>query len=76
MKIDKRIPITEPKPGAKTKYPFKHMNVGDSFFIEPYSSVLQKNVLNAASMFAKYNGTKHKFSTRKEGNGLRVWRVV
>ena len=48
------------------------MEVGDSFFIETGDpSVIRSNV----TIFSKRN-PGYKFSTRKEGTGIRVWRIA
>lgn len=76
MKIESGIIRPDGGKERKTKYPFKNMNVGDSFFMEGFSHTIQKNILNAGARYAEYNGLSWKFSTRKEGTGIRVWRIV
>lgn len=64
MKIEKGVPVP-----AMTKYPFKDMEIGDSFFIENIDSV----------PIATYNAAtriKMRAAIRKEGTGYRVWRVA
>ena len=67
MKIDKNIPL----PPHKSKYPFRSMEVGDSFF----STASRSSIGSSAS---KLKGIK--FSTRtvnEDGvRGTRVWRVL
>lgn len=61
-------------PGAPAKYPFKTMQVGDSFEFTP------KDVKNAASRMhrlGKIAAPGRKFATRSDTTGkLRVWRVL
>ena len=66
LPIDKGIPL--PK-----RYPFEHMQVGDSFVIPPNTH------RTTVSIAAKRFGDKHgvKFATRKLPDGtLRCWRIV
>lgn len=65
MKIEKDIEI--PTKHARTKYPFAEMEVGDSI----YSDVI------SASTSARGWGYRNnkKFTTRREGNGYRTWRI-
>ena len=73
FEIEKGIPIP-PKTvngRGKTKYPFKSMEVGDSFFVG--SQHTWKIIRSAASAYSrKYGG---RFETRKDGDGFRFWRT-
>jgi len=67
-KIEKSVPL--PSPNEKISYPFKQMEVGDSFFVpeEKVGSMRQclwKNRLRLGFSFV----------TRKENGGVRVWRT-
>ncbi len=54
------------------KYPFKYMEIGDSFIIGEYKI---KNS-NAARSWAAYRGNNWKFAQRKtKDNKIRIWRV-
>lgn len=68
IKIDKGVPLV-PKcaNGKLSKYPWRTMNVGDSFFCTT------KNIQSACSYAALRTGFK--FESRKENNGFRVWRT-
>lgn len=68
IKIEKGVPV--PSPPMRAKYPFKDMEVGDSFFV---SSEYIDKVRSSAASYARAHGMK--FTTRQEGDGLRVWRV-
>lgn len=70
--IDKGIPIPKinhDKPS--TTYPFKEMNVGDSFLIPDGEK--KSTARSAALIIAKRMGIK--VLTRKIEGGLRVWRI-
>ena len=77
--IEKNIPIPangeEPRAGY-LKYPFKNMEVGDSFKVT-YELMAEKNtnierIRQAASQFKNRAGME--FTILKEDGGYRVWR--
>ena len=73
-KIETGIPI----PKARSKYPFKDMEVGDSFFIPKLDANLYKmsaTVASSARMWAKKNGVEYKFKTQINEDGVRVFRI-
>lgn len=67
MKIDKNIPIPE-----STKYPWKDMEVGDSFLakVQSYTAMYQQ-----AKYWAKRRDLKRKWKVSKEDEGFRIWRI-
>ena len=67
IEIEKGVSI----PPAKTirKYPFHLMEVGDSFFTPG-----EKQILQSLAHFKRRNPDR-KFTTRREGDGFRVWRT-
>jgi len=71
-KIDKNIPIPRPRGGGnyKSKYPWRYMEIGDSFFIETKSQ-------KSAAAYARVVGPRigAKFATRSVPGGIRVWRI-
>lgn len=72
FKIEKGIPQPARSGGRYSKYPFREMKVGDSFLAETSdASVIRSNV----AVFSRRN-PGYKFSTRKEGTGIRVWRIA
>lgn len=76
--IEDGIPIPPAKYGLPRKYRFHEMEVGQSFFVptpqgETYSCKRQTKVFNAAFGYGRRHGMK--FTTRREGDGVRVWRV-
>lgn len=62
--------IAMPSEKVVRKYPHEDMEVGDSFFLVGVSTQV---VLNANWRAAKRLGWR--FTARKEGDGIRVWRV-
>jgi hypothetical protein len=70
MRIDKNIPVPEARRSSKC-YPFPLMKSGDSIFLEAEKE--SKKAYAAAKTWARRHGAK--FVSRKEGSGLRIWRV-
>lgn len=70
-KIEKNIPA--PVKNAKFKYPFEHMEVGDSFFV-PKKEVIGTRVSVAMNYYKKKN-PKKAFMSRTDEAGVRVWRI-
>lgn len=68
MQIDKAIPIPPVASGNKSKYPWKTMEIGDSFL------GVTKTMPSLASWASKRTGRK--FTVRKCPEGFRVWRVA
>lgn len=64
FKIDKAIPIPKKQMGRVAKYPWKEMEIGDSFFVPDKT----RDQVNATSPFGKYR-------KRQENGGVRVWRT-
>jgi len=72
MEIDKNIPI--PQAMNKAKYPWRKMEVGDSFLFSKKSDL--KNLKHASSLAgAASRRMGIKFSCRKTNEGIRVWRI-
>jgi hypothetical protein len=55
------------------KWPFSKLEVGKHFIAGPFSNELQRNMVSIANYYTKKLG--YKFSTRKIGKQLGVWRV-
>lgn len=68
--IEKDIPLPEPR-GARTKYPFEEMEIGDSFLFDKK----QVNLIHfAKSQYGRRNNKK--FSVRRINNDeYRCWRI-
>lgn len=63
--IEKNVPL------AMAKYPFRHMEIGDSFFIENGNGkILRPAASNAGGLLGR------KFTVRKVDGGYRVWRTA
>jgi len=56
------------------RYPFNHMGVGDSIFIDDFR--LAQSARVSAINYSKRHELKWKFSIRKMGNGWRIFRVM
>lgn len=74
IKIDKDIPVPPDllkRKGQPWKYPFRDMEIGDSFEVD--------NVLSARQqMYQFHKTTKKRFTIRNPDNvnGYRCWRVA
>jgi hypothetical protein len=74
IQIEKGVPAPT-RQTRTSKYPFRDMKVGDSFFIkstEPES--MRKKLSSASNMFCKLNAG-FKFKTQVFDAGVRIWRV-
>lgn len=67
FEIEKNVVYEKP---FKSKYKFKEMNVGDSFF---FTSEQKSAVRGAAVVYSKANNVK--FMTRAVDGGYRIWRI-
>lgn len=67
--IEKGVPVP-PRKYRTRVYPFSDMEVGDSFKLDDR----KKSVECAASYYGRRNGKK--FACRKDGDGVRVWRIA
>lgn len=65
---DKDVPMPEAR--SRNSYPYKTMNVGDSFFVRDGKLQI---VCNANWKNGKKLGKK--FCARREADGIRVWRT-
>lgn len=69
IEINKSIPIPSSK--IRREYPYEKMEIGDSFLIE---SVSLQSVCNAN--YRAFKRGVGKFIAKKEGKGIRVWRIL
>jgi len=72
IKIEKDVPIHGGGNAGNRnpeKYPFREMEVGDSFFIAENPKAVQSSAYVAGKRLGR------RFITRREGDGVRVWRV-
>jgi hypothetical protein len=72
--IEKNIPV--PPPRSRSTYPFADMEIDDSFFV-PCEPDAVRNTERRVSASAAQYGRRHstKYATRREEDGVRVWRV-
>lgn len=75
FEIRKNVPVPPAgKAGGRSaKYPFRNMEVGDSFEAT-MSDAEAKQVQRAATSYARRNGVK--FTTRRSATGVGVWRIA
>lgn len=66
--IEKDVPVPEVRRGAQRKYPFPDMEVGDSICVG------ERRAAYAAHEWGRKHGKK--FAQRKNGDGLRIWRIA
>jgi hypothetical protein len=83
FKVETNIPLPECVPrgrGFYSKFPIKHMKVGDSFFAAGYTPQTIAGALDHAAkrLAAHQGGTKQRYVKRQETvagvKGTRVWR--
>lgn len=70
MKIDKNIPIPAKKHGGGT-YGFSLLEVGDSMFFAGLDH--ESKVASAARKWTARHDSK--LTCRREGDGIRIWRI-
>ena len=66
--VEKDVPI--PKSPRRSKYPFREMAVGDSFFLPNRNN---KQIAGLQGMAFKQTGFR--FRIQREGTGWRMWRI-
>lgn len=72
FEIEKKVPVPPTdRPGRPSKYPFREMVPGDSFFVA--GQTVREGASSAARVFAHRSGRK--FRTRTVEGGVRIWRV-
>jgi hypothetical protein len=69
IKIEKGIPLEEHN--RHHKYPWREMEIGDSFFVEGKTS---SSLYSALSYAGSRNNLK--FTVRKVQGGCRAWRIA
>lgn len=71
MKVERKVEIPPRTKGLK--YPWDELKVGDSFFVD--QKVTSNGMYSCAANYNRRAKKPIKISVRKEGNGIRVWRV-
>lgn len=69
MRIQRDVP--PPPPWERTIYPFRQMEIGDSLYAEGAAGTR----LRTAVKVWKHRHSGWNYAARKEGDGLRVWRI-
>lgn len=69
--------VKQPKrhPARRSKYPFGHLRVGQSFYVEAGDISDSQSIRLAAWRAGKRFDPERKFSVRLVEGGVRVWRV-
>lgn len=67
--ISKDVPV--PPPIRRMNYPYEQLQVGESFWV---AGVSMQSLCNANRRQSKR--LERKFICRREGDGVRVWRVA
>lgn len=73
FKIEKNVPLAR---SGGSKYPWKEMEIGDSFFVPCAPSEDPKKKRASVASIAKYGLGNGSYQTAIEGNGVRVWRTA
>lgn len=72
--IEKNVPAPKNGAGSASKYPFRSMEIDDSFLVP--SEALGKTTRNSIVSAARYSfGGKGHVKTRAVDGGIRVWRI-
>jgi hypothetical protein len=71
IEIEKGVPIPPTKKRSKShyRYPWREMEVGDSFYAEVDILPVRTNALHTGKLLGR------KFYVRQDGTGVRVWRT-
>lgn len=73
FKIETNVPVPPLSGGARPKYPFREMKIGDSFFASNEDAKVI-SVRVSAHTFGRRN-KEYRFTVVKESGGCRVWRI-
>ncbi|API60556.1 hypothetical protein BSL82_15735 [Tardibacter chloracetimidivorans] len=86
FKIERGLPIppkgtsrVKTMKGGKWTYPFRMMQVGDSFLLPCAIEDRTDRTMachGAANAFKRYHGNGFKITTRVDPKGIRVWRIA
>lgn len=66
IQVDKNIPVPTER-SKRSKYPWRELQVGDSFLIEPQ---MRSSMAGLAARFGM------KITTANDGGKVRVWRIA
>lgn len=73
IKIEQGVPVPVNRARIGSKYPFRDMKIGDSFFL-PATYAKPASVRASASYFQIRN-KGYRFTAHEQDNGIRVWRI-
>lgn len=81
FRIEKDVPMPDKVAGkgARSKYPFAQMKIGDSFLVPCTNGRInnvQVAVVGAAANYRKKAKVTAKFSSSRQPDGVRIWRVA
>lgn len=71
-KIESNITMPKPHNLHRGKYPWREMQIGDSFLVGP--EVMEPTIRAGASLAGKRHGRE--FAVRRTPEGLRCWRIA
>ena len=75
--IDRNVPFPTWKgKGRYAKYPWPDMEVGDSVFFDDQPTGTKSKQAFAARAWGRTQSVKKTFAARKEGKGVRIWRIA
>jgi len=75
MQFDKNVPMPSAREEYKS-YQFDRMEVGDSFYVADPDGKTAHRIQTQVSYQKRYGATAKRFTTRRVGDGIRVWRVL
>jgi hypothetical protein len=75
VKIDKKVPLPPSKRIRKENYPFREMNVGDSFFLPLDGIPVSELQTRLANAWRHCREEGKRFTSRRVEGGVRVWRI-
>lgn len=77
--IETDVPRLEPMVGNACKYPFRQMNVGESFLVRCAAAdflLIRNRIRSASRIFRTTYNRDARFETRKVAKGARCWRIA
>lgn len=74
IRVDKGLPLPGRGGAANGKYPWRSMQVGDSFLVKSQDEAECASC--AARRFATYHGITFRTTRRSVAGGYRIWRTA
>lgn len=77
ISIQRNVPIPAGAQGPVPKYPFRNMEVGDSFFVEADKTRIA-TIRTSAHLFGRCNEATFRTVSVTEGgkSGIRIWKTA